>query len=224
MTRQQRKILLICLAIVVASYIVRSIVIDAMRMAYYQQQAIQRQQAMQRKQAKAKAAPPVAMAPSPLASGVVESGKTPSPAGSRFAKAPPSPSAKLYGIWRGRAALDGRGICDLKFELKEKPGEADRFSGYSSMTCIADAPLMSAKKINPKTLTINRMDPEASILTGVMENGSMEFRADKVVGADSNGCAPTSYTLTPFGANQLAAEWHEATCAGGRMILHKARL
>jgi hypothetical protein len=67
------------------------------------------------------------------------------------------------------------------------------------------------------------MDPEAAILTGTMrQDGAIQFHVDKAVGSDSNGCAPTSFTLTPFGSNQLAAEWQEKTCGGGHVLMQRA--
>jgi len=229
MTAQQRKALLICLGIVVGSYIAHSIIITAMQMAYYQQQAA-RQQAIRAAQQRAKAAAPHALAPQPATALPPPSQATPttaSPAGRAAIPAkevsPPSPFARFQGIWRGRAALDGRGICDLKFELREKPDEPGNFSGYSTMTCSAVGALMPSKQVSVKEQTLNVMDPEAAIFTGKPENGSLQFHVDKTVGTDSNGCAPTAFTLTPFGGNQLAAEWHEATCRGGHMILVKAR-
>jgi hypothetical protein len=218
MNQRLKKVLGICIVIFVASYFIHSMVINYERAAYYQQQAIR-----QRKQAMAKAKPKTT-APAP---------KTPSvpPAAPSVARrsaprvlpkpAPPSPFAKISGIWRGGAALDGRGICNLKFELNEQA--EGRFTGYSTMTCTATGPLMAEKKINQRASALNRMDPEAAILTGAVEQGSIEFHVDKTVGADAQGCAPTSFSLTPFGANQLAAEWQEATCAGGHMILRKVR-
>lgn len=212
MTQKQRKVLLICIGVVVASYIVRNIVIGAMQIAY-QQQAMRQQRA----KPKPKPAPP-AEKKAPAPPSIATRGKK--PAAPKPIKAPPSPFARVSGVWRGRVALDGRGNCDLKFELKEN--EPGHFAGYSTMTCTANGPLV-AKKVNRRALALNRMDPEAAILSGVIEKGSIEFHADKVVGTDSNGCAPTSFILTPFGANQLAAEWRENTCEGGHLVLRRAR-
>jgi YD repeat-containing protein len=47
-------------------------------------------------------------------------------------------------------------------------------------------------------------------------------RADKNLGADINGCTVSSFTLTPFGSNRLAAEWETGSCQGGHMVLAKA--
>jgi hypothetical protein len=215
MTKQQRKALLIFIGIVVASYIVRTVAIDVLQMRYYQQQAMRA--AQQKAKAKPKPVPPaVKTAAPPRIAARPKAAPPPRPT-----KPQPSPYAKLSGIWQGRAAIDGRGICDVKFELREKESSG-HFSGYSTMTCTAAGPLVG-KRLNPRLLTLNRMDPEAAILSGRMESGSVLFRADKTVGADANGCAVTSFSLTPFGSNQLAAEWQEDTCAGGHTLLRKVR-
>jgi hypothetical protein len=220
MSDKNRKLFLICIGVIVASYFVRGIVISALQMRNYEQQMM-RQQATRRQKPK-----PVPVKPAPAAPKPAKAPKAaPRPviAAPLPKPAPPSPFARLPGIWRGRVALEGRGICDLKFELTQNPESADRFSGYSTMTCNARGPLMAERRSDPRKLTLNQMDPEAAIFSGAAENGSLQFHAEKVVGTDSNGCAPASLSLTPFGANQLAAEWQETTCAGGHMILRKAR-
>jgi hypothetical protein len=215
MASKQRKLLMICIGVIVASYIVRSVVIGVLQMRYYQQQAIRA--AQQKAKAKPTPIPPAVKAPAPPRIAARPKATPPS----RPPKPQPSPYAKLSGIWQGRAAIDGRGICDVKFELREKESFG-HFSGYSTMTCTAAGPLVG-KRLNPRLLTLNRMDPEAAILSGRMESGSILFHADKTVGADANGCAVTSFSLTPFGSNQLAAEWQEQTCAGGHTLLRKVR-
>jgi hypothetical protein len=138
------------------------------------------------------------------------------------AAAAPASLGKLSGIWRGRAALEGRGICDLRFELREK--EPSQFTGYSSFTCVNAGALMSAKdRGNARSAMLNHMNPDSAILTGKIENGAVQFHVDKSIGTDINGCAATSFTLTPFGTNQLAAEWQAGTCRGGHLVLQKVR-
>ncbi len=64
---------------------------------------------------------------------------------------------------------------------------------------------------------------ETAILSGAADKGSFQFRVDKVIGSDRNGCAPMSFTLTPFGSDQLAAEWQGQGCRGGHVILRRTR-
>jgi hypothetical protein len=76
---------------------------------------------------------------------------------------------------------------------------------------------------NIAAAVLNKLNPADAILSGAMENGSIRFHVDKTIGTNSNGCAATSFTVTPFGSNQLAAEWQEGGCQGGHVILQKAR-
>jgi hypothetical protein len=206
---KRRNILLICGAVFLASYIVRSFVIGAMQMNYYQQQAAR---AAQRKQAK-----PAPFAP-PARPEAPKSGSPAPPlpkAGSDFFSASP-------GIWLGHAALSGKGVCDLRFELR-KAEEPDHFLGYSALTCRSNGPLTSKDRSSAAAVALNRLSPEAAILSGSLDNGALHFHTDKVVGTDSGGCAPASFTLTPFCPVLIAAEWDEGTCGVNHMILRKAR-
>ena len=223
MTPQQRKALWICGGLYLASYPVRWAMDYSRQAAYYQQQAIRA--AQQRAAAKARqtaaphtsaavATPATTPAPVPAApSGVPAVAPAP-------ARALPPP-ATISGIWQGRTAITGRGICTLRIELHEN--EPAHFSGFSSLACANFAPLMAKDDRNPAAATLNRMSPAAAVLSGTMENSSIRFHVDKTVSTNSNGCAATSFTLTPFGTNQLAAEWQEEGCQGGRVILQKAR-
>ena len=228
MTAKQRKFLLVCGVIVVVSYAARFVVTTAQQMAFHQQQVIQatqRQQAKAQADAKAKTgAQAQVQAPVHAPSSPTIAPALPAPQASSGAPAgtvlPPSPFARLSGIWRGSAAIEGRGICGLKFELRQ--ASADAFLGYSTFTCGTVAPLMSAKdRANPKSALMSQMNPDAAILTGAPKDGVIQFHVDKTFGRDINGCAVTSFTLTPFGANQLAAEWKAGECQGGHMMLRR---
>jgi len=222
MTTKQRNFFIICGAVLVAWYSYGTIATMERQAQIRHQQAIR---AQQRQQAKPKPAVPAAKAPAssagtaPLPAPHPAAGKTTAAVTSQ----PPAPFAKLAGIWRGRAAIEGRGLCGLRFELTPKtPGT---FTGYSSFTCASIAPLMSAKnRVNRKAAILNQVDPDSAILTGTMQDGAIHFHADKNIGTDINGCAVTSFTLTPFGSNRLAAEWEAGSCQGGHMVLAKVPL
>jgi hypothetical protein len=110
------------------------------------------------------------------------------------------PLNRLLGIWEGKTVIDNRGLCSLQFELRQ--GQEGRFAGFSTLACLIGRGPGSS-------------DPETAILSGAAEKGSFQFRVDKVVGPDGNGCAPSAFTLTPFGATQLAAEWKEPSAPAG---------
>jgi hypothetical protein len=185
LTQQQRKVMWIGIAVVVAYYIVRQASNYAMQAAYYQQQAIRAAQQ------RAKAAPPGA-------------------------------PDNMSGIWQGKTAITGRGLCTLRIEIHRT--EPSHFVGYSTLTCENLAPLMTPQERgNTAAAVLNRVNPASTILFGEMENGAIRFRIDKIIGAGGSGCAATSFTITPFGTNQLAAEWQEEGCQGGHALLQKAR-
>jgi hypothetical protein len=118
------------------------------------------------------------------------------------------PMNRLTGIWEGKGPIEGRGNCGLRFEMRQAQ-QAGHFSGFFTLTC----QLRSAAPPIPAT----------AILSGAAEKGSFQFHVDKVVGPDASGCAPSAFTLTPFGSSQLAAEWQETTCGGGHLMLQRTK-
>jgi hypothetical protein len=143
------------------------------------------------------------------------------------AVATPSPSAafdeaaalqSLAGTWQGESLVEKRGLCNIRFELKPaaNPGE---FSGYSTLVC-AYTPLLPGLE-KPKTMSgvADFMRPVSSILSGIPAAGGLQFHVEKTLG---DKCPPTSFTLTPFSA-QLAAEWQDAACGGGHIIMARTK-
>jgi hypothetical protein len=223
LTKQQRKAIWICLVLVAASYVIRSVMNFAQQQEYMRQQFIRaaQQQAKAQAEAKAKAK---AKAEKDAGDRVAKTAAAKSAAVAKAAPALPKPEKPVSysGIWRGQTSVDGRGLCALRIELHET--EPSKYQGYSSLVCADFAPLMKPKeRVNRAAAIKNRMNPEASVISGALEKGAIAFHVDKTIGADSNGCAATSFTLTPFGKNEFAAEWQEATCRGGRIMLQKAR-
>ena len=220
MTAQQRKTLWVSVIVIVGLYITRSIIDSVMADVNYHQWALQAaaRQATQGLRKTEPKAPP--KAPTKVAAAVPPSvakqASATVPIVPAAAPAIPSEFSKLVGIWRGHVALIGRGECDLRFELRPKQ-DPGKFVGYSSFTCVAAGPLIA--KANNGTAILNRTNPEAAILSGAIEKGSLRFTVDKVVGADSNGCSPSSFALTPFGVDRLAADWEEPNCSGGHLVL-----
>jgi hypothetical protein len=209
MDRKQRNFLLLCGGIVLAYYVERSCEESARQAAYYRQMAIRA--AQQRARAKATPAPP----PRASSTGAGHGAPAPSPAGAATQSGP------LSGVWQGRTAITGRGLCTLRIELHEN--EPGHFQGYSTLACTNYGPLMAPEGRGNAAGTLNRMNPAEAILSGAMEDGSLRFHVDNTIGTNSNGCGATSFTLTPFGTNQLAAQWEETGCQGGHVILQKAR-
>ncbi len=224
LTPQQEKAIWICLALVVASYVIRSVMNFAQQQEYMRQQFIraQQQRAKAQAEAKAKAKAKAEKDAADRAAKAAAAKAAPGAKTSQAASKPPAPSP-YAGVWTGRTAIDGRGTCTLRLELADKPGESNHFTGFSSMVCNNAGPLVGRGAMSRKALALNRMDPEAAILSGTLEKISVELKTEKTVGADSNGCSTSSLSLTPFGKGQLAAEFKESTCQGGHMILRKGR-
>lgn len=212
MTKQQGKALIIIGGLVVGSYVVRSLVISSMQMSYMRQQQAARARQQAQAKAKQKTAPPKKTEEKPKPKAAVPPPPKPKPPA-------PSPYA---GVWTGRTAIDGRGICTLRLEITDKQAEPNHFTGFSSMVCNHAGPLVARGPANRKAQALN-MDPEAAVLTGTLEKTSVELTSEKTIGTDPEGCAPTGFSLTLFGKGQLAVEWKEATCSGGHMILRKGR-
>jgi hypothetical protein len=223
LTPQQRKAIWICLALVVASYVIRSVMNFAQQQEYMRQQFIRAQQRQAKAQAEAKAKAK-AKAEKDAADRAAKAAAAKAAAVAKAAPALPKPEKPVSyaGIWRGQTTVERRGLCTLRIELHET--EPSKYQGYSSLVCADFAPLMKPKeRVNRAAAIKNRMNPEAAVISGALENGAIAFHVDKTIGADANGCAATSFTLTPFGKNEFAAEWQEATCKGGRVMLQKAR-
>ena len=227
-TNKQRNIMKASLIILAVLYFAPSIIMWVRQVIFAQQLAAQRQaafyqrQAIQAAQQRAKASAP---APAPSASGSSQAapGTQPVPTQPTTAKLDPA-FAKLAGIWQGRAALPGRGICWLRLELRPKVDQPERMQGFSSLACNGIAQLVSKDRAGGASTLLNRMDPEAAVLSGGIEDGAIHFQVDKVLGADSRGCAATSFTVTPFGTNLIDAAWTEATCQGGHIMLRKIQI
>jgi hypothetical protein len=127
------------------------------------------------------------------------------------------PLVNLSGVWEAHGQVPSRGMCDLRLELKQS--DPAHYSAFSRFSCIS---LVPPKEVNAATM-LPHMNPDAAILTGAVEKGSIHFHADKTIGTDINGCAVTELTVTPFGASAVAAEWQEGTCQGGNLLMTRQR-
>jgi hypothetical protein len=143
-------------------------------------------------------------------------------AGIRLAAPPGTPAAafgSLMGIWQATAALPSRGTCTLKLELRANREKEGQYSGYSTLACVpfgATPPRQPG--VNPAEAMLSK-EPSSAILTGSVVNGSIAFHVDKNIAAGQE-CAMTSFTVTPFGTNQIASEWQDG-CQGGQMVLKR---
>jgi hypothetical protein len=208
LTAKQRKALLICLAIIVASYILKWIYDAAQQAAWLQQQ-----QNIRAAQARANAARNVQKKDNANA----KPGK---------AKLPPrivvTDLTNLEGTWFGQRLLNANGMCTLRLELRPVPETPGNYKGYSRLNCLPPAGLTSLRggRVLPKQQRDN-LNPVAMVLTGAPEDGALHFTLDKTVVAPNDDCETTEFVVTPFGTNQVALEWREGKCRGAQLILAK---
>lgn len=124
----------------------------------------------------------------------------------------------LPGPWVGQSLVQSRGLCTIQFTLDPptKPGE---FTAYSTLACAYTPLIPGLAKPNSVAEVGDFMRPVSSFLTGKQVDRALEFHVDKTLG---DKCPPTSFTLTPF-STQLAAEWQDASCGGGHIIMARAK-
>jgi len=124
----------------------------------------------------------------------------------------------LPGVWVGQSLVHSRGLCTINFTIEpaKNPGE---FTGYSTLGCAYTPLIPGLAKPSSMADVGDFMRPVSSFLTGKQVNGALEFHVDKTLG---DKCPPTLFTLTPFSA-QLAAEWQDASCGGGHIIMARTK-
>jgi hypothetical protein len=128
----------------------------------------------------------------------------------------------LVGAWQGGAPLPPAGMCGLKLELRKKTGEPDRFAGYPVLGCMPlPGSLTGGSSGTQAQQILAGASPMSAVLTGTVQNGSIQFTVDKVIGKTLGGCELTSFSVTPFGTDQLVAEWQEGTCPGAHLLLKR---
>jgi hypothetical protein len=137
---------------------------------------------------------------------------------------------RYEGIWRGSIAIPGRGSCFMRFELHPMPAKPGDYTGYSSLTCTPTVlEMLANKNMTPAagvSAMTSRMNPTSAILSGSLNNGTIEYRVQKNLGVAQvqGGCAMSSLTAYPVGV-QLAIDWKEeagGACKGGQMTLARS--
>jgi hypothetical protein len=127
------------------------------------------------------------------------------------------------GVWQGFGNVPSLGLCNLRLELRKDALNPERISGFPVLFCVpaASGPALALGR-NP---VLPPMTPEAAVLSGTASNGAIQFTVDKIIGRSINGCAFTSFSVTPFGADQLSAEWQEGACGtetrAGQLLLRR---
>jgi hypothetical protein len=124
----------------------------------------------------------------------------------------------LVGVWQGVAPLPGRGMCNLKLELRKVPATA-QYSGFPVLLCMPITPPV-IRPGNPNPF-LAQMNPEAAVLTGTAKDGAMDFQVARIISKGASDCELTGFTVTPFGSDQVAAQWKESNCSGGQILLKR---
>jgi hypothetical protein len=128
---------------------------------------------------------------------------------------------RVIGVWEGLGPVLPN-MCTLKLEIRRKPDDPAKLAGFPLLTCF---PMTMPRPGDPKgqQAIMARFTPMSAVLTGTADKGSVQFTVDKVIGKTAEGCAIQSMTVTPFGADQISAEWQEIVCQGGQMLLKKGK-
>jgi len=121
-------------------------------------------------------------------------------------------TANLFGVWQGQALVEHMGNCNMKLELRNtlEPGKV---AGFPVLICI---PMPITSPSPEKFLT-----PASAILSGTPSSTGIDFTVDKVTSKGGTFCSFTSFTVTPFGNDQLSAEWKQDVCGNGQMLLKR---
>jgi hypothetical protein len=150
----------------------------------------------------------------PAAPGYAPSGSAPMPV------ATPAAPSRLAGVWAGQQGENGSEFCRVQLEVRDKgPGEVN---GYLKLLCYPTGRYYQTHpKIDASDAFMKAMTPVSAILSGGVRDGGVAFHVDKAIGTSVDGCAITSFSVTPFGTDDVAAEWQKGTCPGGQMTLSR---
>jgi hypothetical protein len=208
-TDKQKKIVMIIVAVFLGSYVLRYAVTSVIGFIYAYQ--------MRSAQAAAENKPQDGRGGSGGRGTVADTGPNVKVPGS-VAQIDPAFFSRLVGFWDGKGKVEGRGYCDLRIELQEP--EPGLFAGYPRFSCLDYSPQNDAKlRSGVAAAVAYEPNPNTAVLSGTVENGTLRFKVEKVLG--NNNCAVTSFMLTPSGTNLLGAEWQQQGCPVGKMLLAK---
>lgn len=126
----------------------------------------------------------------------------------------PAPNA-FIGSWQGQRLQENRKLCRLMLEIREaSPGV---LAGYATLSCFAWA---IPGRANPSNM-VRALSPASAVLSGSFKDGSVAFHIDKTIGATPEGCALSAFTVSPFGNDQIAAQWENGECGKGQIVAQR---
>ena len=132
----------------------------------------------------------------------------------------PLPFDNLLGTWQGLATFSGSTFCGMKLELRRKPDAPDKYAGFPELACTPLGGMIRNGK--PAAL---QMNPMSAVFTGTPSDGGILFTLDKALGTSAEGCSLSTLSVTPFGTDEIAAEWSEGNCdhpQHGQMMMKRS--
>jgi hypothetical protein len=131
-------------------------------------------------------------------------------------------ATRLVGNWQALGDLPARGFCALSLQVKRDPIQQGIYQGYSTISCMPSLATVGARPTtaNRALDVANMRTPTSTIMSGPLLDGSIQFHIDRLIGIPVNGCKITGFSLTPFADGAVAAQWQNAPCPEGNLILH----
>jgi hypothetical protein len=131
-------------------------------------------------------------------------------------------ATRLLGTWQALGDLPARGFCTLSLQVKRDPVQPGTYQGYSTISCLPSLAIVGARPTaaNRALDAANDRTPTSTIMSGPLQDGSIQFHIDRLIGIPVNGCKITGFSLTPFSDGAVAAQWQNAPCPEGNLILH----
>jgi len=144
------------------------------------------------------------------------------PATSMNAAVPPQPLPfdNLLGTWQGLATFSGSTFCGMKLELRRKQDAPDKYAGFPELLCTPASAMGGVARGK-----VPQVSPMSAVFTGSAGDGAIIFTLDKALGASAEGCSLSTLSVTPFGTDEIAAEWSEGNCdhpQHGQMMLKRS--
>jgi hypothetical protein len=122
---------------------------------------------------------------------------------------PPPAFRGLLGNYNynGKARLL-RGLCTMHFELRGDRQHPGTFVADSTLTCMPQ-----------RRMYVTQAAVSSVVLRGQAQTDAIHFKIDEIVSQAE--CAPTAFSVKPFGMAQFIVHWEDA-CKGGTMIVNRA--
>ena len=132
----------------------------------------------------------------------------------------PLPFDNLLGTWQGLATFSGSTFCGMKLELRRKQDAPDKYAGFPELLCTPASAMGGVARGK-----VPQVSPMSAVFTGSAGDGAIIFTLDKALGTSAEGCSLSTLSVTPFGTDEIAAEWSEGNCdhpQHGQMMMKRS--